>query len=108
MQLMPHHCLMKSLNPLKGRGLWAQGVKSFYRKNFTVIDPVQYVLNAQEKNIHLFMLERSEVLQTLQRSNEQEGHNSSFQDGEYFKGNKLLTGRSVRDRQMMPMPRMEL
>ena len=37
------------------------------------------------------LLERSEILQTLQRSNEQEGHYILFQDGEYFKENKLLS-----------------
>lgn len=43
--------------------------QSFYRKNFTVVELVEYVLNAQE----------------------QEGHYSSFHDGEYFKENKLLS-----------------
>lgn len=60
--------------------------QSFYGKNFAVIEPVEYVLNAQEKK-HSFvyvpildllskLFERSEILQTLQRSNEQEGHYS--------------------------------
>lgn len=37
------------------------------------------------------LLERREILQTLQRSKEQEGQYRSYQDGEYFKENKLLT-----------------
>ena len=97
---------IQSLNPLKflsraGCLGTERKRQSFYRKNFTVVEPVEYVLNAQEKN-HSFvyvpildllskLLERSEILQTLQRSNEQEGHYSSFQDGEYFKENKLLS-----------------
>ncbi|XP_049450794.1 uncharacterized protein LOC125900072 [Epinephelus fuscoguttatus] len=94
------------LNPLKF--LSRQGPlgterkrQSFYKKNFTVIEPVEYVLNAQEKK-HSFvyvpildllskLLEKSEILQTLQTSSQREGHYSSFQDGEYFKENKLLT-----------------
>lgn len=73
--------------------------QSFYIKNFTVVRPVEYVLNAQEKTFicvcsyfrFVKLLERSEILQMLQRSNEQEGHYRSFQDGEYFKQNKLLS-----------------
>ncbi len=63
----------------------------FIKKNFTVIEPVEYVLNAQEKK-HSFvyvpildllskLLERSEILQTLQKLSQREGHYSSFQDG---------------------------
>lgn len=59
------------------------------------------MLNTQEKK-HTFvyvpifdllskLLERSEILQTLERSSQHEGHYSSFQDGEYFKENKLLS-----------------
>ena len=97
---------IQSLNPLKflsraGCLGTERKRQSFYRKNFTVVEPVEYVLNAQEKN-HSFvyvpildllskLLERSEILQTLQRSNEQEGHYSSFQDSEHFKENKLLS-----------------
>ena len=97
---------IQSLNPLKflsraGCLGTERKRQSFYRKNFTVVEPVEYVLNAQEKK-HTFvyvpildllskLLERSEILQTLQRSNEQEGHYSSFQDGEYFKENRLLS-----------------
>lgn len=62
---------------------------------------MQYLLNPQEKN-HSFvyvpildllskLLEKSDILQTLQRSNEQVGHYSSFQDGENFKENKLFS-----------------
>lgn len=40
------------------------------------------------------LLERSEILQTLQRANEQEGHYSLFQDGEHFKENRLLSQES--------------
>lgn len=36
------------------------------------------------------LLERSEILQTLQRSKEQEDHYSSIQDGEYYKLNFSL------------------
>lgn len=36
-------------------------------------------------------MERTEILQSLQTSSKRDGHYSSFQDGEYFKENKLLT-----------------
>ncbi|XP_063763029.1 uncharacterized protein LOC134880193 [Eleginops maclovinus] len=96
---------IQSLNPLKflsraGPLGTERKRQSFYRKIFTVIEPVEYVLNPQEKN-HSFvyvpildllskLLERSEILEKLQRSNGQEGHYCSFQDGEYFKENKLF------------------
>lgn len=98
---------IQSLNPLTF--LSRQGPlgterkrQSFYKKNFTVIKPVEYVLNVQEKT-HSFvyvpilellskLFERTEILQSLQKSTgRREGHYSSFQDGEYFKENKLLT-----------------
>lgn len=97
---------IQSLNPLKflsRAGCFGTECKrqSFYRKNFTVVEPVEYVLNAQEKK-HSFvyvpildllykLLERSEIIQALQISNEQEGNYSSFRDGEHFKENKLFS-----------------
>lgn len=97
---------LQTLNPLRllsREGPLGTGRKrqSFYKNNFTVIEPVEYVLNAQEKN-HTFvyvpildllskLLERNEVLQTLERSSQLEGNYSSFRDGEYFKENKILS-----------------
>lgn len=73
----------------------------FIKKKKSVIEPVEYVLNAQEKN-HTFvyvpildllskLLERKEVLQTLERSSQHEGNYGSIRDGEYFKENKILS-----------------
>ncbi|KAL2101492.1 hypothetical protein ACEWY4_003253 [Coilia grayii] len=96
---------IQSLNPLKclsreGSLGTERKRQSFYRKNFAVVEPVEYVLSAQEKqNSFVYvpilqvlhkLLERSEILQTLQRSSQEEGHYNSFQDGEYFKENKLF------------------
>lgn len=96
---------LQTLNPLRllSRGPLGTERKrqSFYKNNFTVIEPVEYVLNAQERN-HTFvyvpildmlskLLERNEVLQTLERSSQHEGNYSSFRDGEYFKENKILS-----------------
>lgn len=96
---------IQSLNPLRFLSRagslgteWQR--QSFYRKNFAVIEPVEYVLNAQDKHSFVYvpildllgkLLERSEILETLHRSNEQEGHYSSFKDGEHYKQNKLLS-----------------
>ena len=79
----------------------------FYRQNFTVIEPVEYVLSTQERTHTVVyvpilkllpeVLKREEVLQVLGVSKpiEQSGHYRSFRDGDYFKENEILSGKDV-------------
>lgn len=94
------------LNLLSRDGLLGTEYKrqSFYRQNFTVIEPVEYVLSPQERthtvvyvpilNVLSEVLKREEVLQALRGNSpvEQSGHYRSFLDGDYFKGNPVLSG----------------
>lgn len=96
---------LQTLNPLRFLSRYGplgteRKRQSFYRKNFTVIKPVEYVLNAQDKHTFVYvpfidllskLLERNEIHQTLKSSSQQEGHYGSFKDGEYCKENKILS-----------------
>ncbi len=81
--------------------------QSFYRQIFTVIEPVEYVLNRQKSShtvVHVpiltllsEILKRDEVLHELRvnRPVEQSGQYKSCLDGDYFKRNQILSHEDV-------------
>ncbi|XP_013889855.1 uncharacterized protein LOC106537035 [Austrofundulus limnaeus] len=80
--------------------------QSFYRQNFTVIEPVEYVLNRHKKSHTVVyvpiltllseILKRDEVLNELRLNrSEQSGQYKSCLDGDYFKRNQILSHEDV-------------
>ena len=81
--------------------------QSYYKKNFSVIEHVEYLLNRQEKSHTVVyipflkllsnLLKREEVLQALakNKSVEQSGHYKSFLDGDFYKSNGILSGQEL-------------
>lgn len=81
--------------------------QSFYRQNFTVIEPVEYVLNRQKRShtvvyvpiltILTEILKRDEVLHELKvnRPVKESGQYKSCLDGDYFKRNPILSNEDV-------------
>ena len=81
--------------------------QAFYRHHFTVIEPVEYVLSRQKTSHTVVyvpilkllseLLKRDEVLNELRvnRPAEQSGHYSSCLDGDYFKGNQILSHEDI-------------
>lgn len=81
--------------------------QSFYRQNFTVIEPVEYALNRQKKSHTVVyipilkllseILKRDEVLHELRvnGSSEKSGTYKSCLDGDYFKTNEILSHEHV-------------
>ncbi|KAG5268668.1 hypothetical protein AALO_G00215090, partial [Alosa alosa] len=79
--------------------------QAFFRQNFSVIEPVEYVLSTQDRthtvvyvsilNVLTELLKREEILQALNSQVEHCGGYRSFRDGDYFKGNPLLSGEDV-------------
>lgn len=75
--------------------------QSFYRQNFTVIEPVKYVLNRQKRShtvVYVPILTLlSEILHELRvnRPVEQSGQYKSCLDGDNFKRNPILSHEGV-------------
>ena len=81
--------------------------QSYYKKNFSVIEHVEYLLNRQEKSHTVVyipilkllsnLLKREEVLQALAKNKpvEQSGHYKSFLDGDFYKSNGILSGQEL-------------
>lgn len=81
--------------------------QAFYRHNFTVVEPVEYVLSRQKRSHTVVyvpilkllseLLKREEVLHELRvnKPAEQSGHFTSCLDGDYFKRNQILSHEDV-------------
>ena len=81
--------------------------QSYYRQNFSVIEPVEYVLSTHKRSHTVVyvpilkllceLLKRDEVLHVLRVNKpvQQSGHYRSCLDGDYFKRNPILSGQDV-------------